>query len=65
VPGGSTELLLVDAAARRRRLDDRHEQSDGVWLVLAKKGTAEPTGLPAGIAEVERARSDGRRGARG
>lgn len=39
------ELIVADAAAWRVWLDDHHSTSDGVWLVLAKKGTREPTSL--------------------
>jgi uncharacterized protein YdeI (YjbR/CyaY-like superfamily) len=39
------ELLLSDAVAWRRWLRASHAQEDGVWLVLAKKGTVEPTSL--------------------
>jgi uncharacterized protein YdeI (YjbR/CyaY-like superfamily) len=38
-------LTLTDAAAWHDWLEDHHEQSDGVWLRLAKKGTTEPTSL--------------------
>ena len=37
------ELLVVDAGAWRRWLRTHHADSLGVWLVLAKKGTADPT----------------------
>jgi uncharacterized protein YdeI (YjbR/CyaY-like superfamily) len=39
------ELLLTDAEDWRRWLLDHHVESSGVWLVLAKKGTTEPTSL--------------------
>jgi uncharacterized protein YdeI (YjbR/CyaY-like superfamily) len=39
------ELLLSDAAAWRAWLGAHHREQDGVWLVLAKKGTTEPTSL--------------------
>jgi uncharacterized protein YdeI (YjbR/CyaY-like superfamily) len=39
------ELTVSDAAAWRRWLAENHEQTSGVWLVLAKKGTTEPTSL--------------------
>jgi uncharacterized protein YdeI (YjbR/CyaY-like superfamily) len=39
------ELTVVDAPAWRRWLSDHHAGSPGVWLVLAKKGTREPTSL--------------------
>ncbi|WP_416442533.1 YdeI/OmpD-associated family protein [Leucobacter sp. HNU] len=38
-------LTLPDAAAWRAWLDENEDSSDGVWLVLAKKGTTEPTSL--------------------
>ncbi|WP_053385382.1 YdeI/OmpD-associated family protein [Leucobacter celer] len=38
-------LTLPDAAAWRAWLDANEDSSDGVWLVLAKKGTTEPTTL--------------------
>ena len=40
-----TELILADAAAWREWLGEHCEISTGVWLVLAKKGTNEPTSL--------------------
>ena len=39
------ELCVADAAAWRAWLDANENTSDGVWLVLAKKGTADPTSL--------------------
>lgn len=39
------ELIVLDALAWRRWLLASHAQSDGVWLVLAKKGTVDPTSL--------------------
>jgi uncharacterized protein YdeI (YjbR/CyaY-like superfamily) len=39
------ELVVVDAAAWRTWLDRHHLERPGVWLVLAKKGTIEPTAL--------------------
>jgi uncharacterized protein YdeI (YjbR/CyaY-like superfamily) len=38
-------LIVADAAAFREWLDAHHDSSDGVWLVLAKKGTTDPTSL--------------------
>src|SRR3954471_21326370 len=38
-------LILPDAEAWRAWLDAHHGDSAGVWLVLAKKGTVEPTSL--------------------
>ena len=39
------ELLVADAAAWRTWLGEHHEEQQGVWLVLAKKGTVSPTSL--------------------
>src|SRR5205809_1430753 len=39
------ELVVRDTAAWRRWLGAHHAQPDGVWLVLAKKGTTKPTSL--------------------
>ena len=39
------ELIVTDAAAWRRWLEAHHASPDGVWLVLAKKGTTAPTSL--------------------
>jgi hypothetical protein len=39
------ELLVPDAYAWREWLGGHLDQSSGVWLVLAKKGTSEPTSL--------------------
>lgn len=39
------QLIVADAAAWRAWLDEHESTSDGVWLVLAKKGTREPTSL--------------------
>jgi uncharacterized protein YdeI (YjbR/CyaY-like superfamily) len=38
-------LLVADAAAFREWLDVNRHESDGVWLVLAKKDTIDPTSL--------------------
>ena len=38
-------LLVADAAAFRDWLDANREGSDGVWVVLAKKNTTDPTSL--------------------
>jgi uncharacterized protein YdeI (YjbR/CyaY-like superfamily) len=45
VPGELAELILADAPAWRAWLTANHSMPDGVWLVLAKKGTIEPTEL--------------------
>lgn len=39
-----SELVVPDAGAWRRWLGEHHD-APGVWLVLAKKGTSEPTSL--------------------
>ena len=39
------ELVVADAAAWQHWLRRHHGQSPGVWLVLAKKGTVDPTAL--------------------
>lgn len=38
-------LTVPDVAAWARWLEEHGEESGGVWLILAKKGTAEPTNL--------------------
>jgi len=38
-------LIVADAAAFRDWLDANREGSDGVWVVLAKKNTTDPTSL--------------------
>lgn len=38
-------FIVADAAAWRSWLDANEDASDGVWLLLAKKGTVEPTSL--------------------
>jgi uncharacterized protein YdeI (YjbR/CyaY-like superfamily) len=39
------ELLVADAAGWQHWLRRHHGQSPGVWLVLTKKGTVDPTAL--------------------
>jgi uncharacterized protein YdeI (YjbR/CyaY-like superfamily) len=39
------ELIVLDASAWRQWLSVSHQKQDGVWLVLAKKGTLHPTSL--------------------
>jgi len=39
------ELLVADASGWRTWLSGHHSKSQGVWLVLAKKGTTHPTTL--------------------
>src|SRR4051794_30979532 len=38
-------LVIADADAFRAWLDLNRDRSEGVWLVLAKKGTTDPTSL--------------------
>lgn len=38
-------MIVADSAAWRAWLGEHHGLTDGVWLVLAKKGTTEPTSL--------------------
>jgi uncharacterized protein YdeI (YjbR/CyaY-like superfamily) len=40
------EFLVADTAEWRTWLRGHHSKSQGVWLVLAKKGTTHPTTLP-------------------
>jgi len=44
-PADPPLLVIADAAAWRAWLDANEHESDGVWLVLAKKGTTDPTSL--------------------
>jgi uncharacterized protein YdeI (YjbR/CyaY-like superfamily) len=39
------ELVVADAAEWRSWLADHHDSPTGVWLLLAKKGTTQPTSL--------------------
>jgi uncharacterized protein YdeI (YjbR/CyaY-like superfamily) len=45
VPAALPELVAADASAWRKWLGRHHAESTGVWLVLAKKGTTQPTSL--------------------
>ncbi|MCW3844476.1 YdeI/OmpD-associated family protein [Micromonospora yasonensis] len=45
MPAEPPELVVTDADAWRRWLDAHHTDPTGVWLVLAKRGTTEPTRL--------------------
>jgi uncharacterized protein YdeI (YjbR/CyaY-like superfamily) len=45
MPSELPELIVRDAAAWHTWLGENHATPDGVWLVLAKKGTSEPTSL--------------------
>jgi uncharacterized protein YdeI (YjbR/CyaY-like superfamily) len=46
-------LVVADAGAWRAWLDENESGSDGVWLVLAKKGTSVPTSLTYQEAMIE------------
>jgi uncharacterized protein YdeI (YjbR/CyaY-like superfamily) len=50
VAEGLLELIVADAAAWRRWLGANHANTTGVWLVLARKGTSNPTSLTYGEA---------------
>jgi uncharacterized protein YdeI (YjbR/CyaY-like superfamily) len=39
------ELTCADARAWRTWLSEHHDEQSGIWLVLAKKGTTQPTSL--------------------
>ncbi len=43
-------VVVRDAAAWRAWLDENEDSSDGIWLMLAKKGTTTPTSLSYGQA---------------
>ncbi|GAB3616067.1 YdeI/OmpD-associated family protein [Okibacterium endophyticum] len=45
MPDEPDELIVDDAEAWRDWLDQHHATSTGVWVVLAKKGTTQPTSL--------------------
>jgi uncharacterized protein YdeI (YjbR/CyaY-like superfamily) len=45
VPAELPELVAADGDAWHEWLGRHHETSTGVWLVLAKKGTTDPTSL--------------------
>ena len=45
MPDDLPELVVSDLAGWRSWLGEHAEQPTGVWLVLAKKGTVEPTSL--------------------
>jgi uncharacterized protein YdeI (YjbR/CyaY-like superfamily) len=45
MPADLPELILADIAAWRAWLGAHHADRSGVWLVLAKKGTTEPTSV--------------------
>lgn len=47
------QLVVADQAAWRAWLDEHESTSDGVWLVLAKKGTTDPTRLTYQEAMIE------------
>ncbi|GII34212.1 YdeI/OmpD-associated family protein [Planotetraspora mira] len=62
--------IFTDTAAWRCWLADHHASATEVWVVPAKKGTTNITRVarlrqagrmrPAGLAEVERAKAEGR-----
>src|SRR2546421_143152 len=45
MPDELPELIVSDAAAWRAWLRENHADPAAVWLVLAKKGTEEPTSI--------------------
>jgi uncharacterized protein YdeI (YjbR/CyaY-like superfamily) len=45
MPSDPPKLTVADADAWHAWLDAHHADSSGVWLVLAKKGTVDPTSL--------------------
>jgi len=45
VPVELPELVVPDMGAWREWLGRSHDEAPGVWLVLAKKGTSQPTSL--------------------
>ena len=47
------ELIVADARAWHDWLREHHDQPDGVWLVLAKKQTTDPTTLTYALALEE------------
>ena len=56
------ELLVGDASEWHGWLSDNHSESEGVWLVLAKKGTIHPTSLSYDDASTKRFASAGSMG---
>src|SRR3546814_11515481 len=55
------ELIVPDGDAWRRWLDENHASSDGVWLVMAKKGVTGPTSARVADALQHDLRSEERR----
>src|SRR5438309_9412619 len=45
VPGEAPALTVADARAWSEWLRNQGRQAEGVWLILAKKGTTDPTTL--------------------
>ena len=43
-------LVVADSAAWRQWLDVHEAASDGVWLLLAKRGTTSPRSTRSGLA---------------
>jgi uncharacterized protein YdeI (YjbR/CyaY-like superfamily) len=52
-PPNPSELIVADADAWRNWLAENHNRSEGVWLVLAKKGKRAPTSLTYDLALEE------------
>jgi uncharacterized protein YdeI (YjbR/CyaY-like superfamily) len=50
VPDELADLIAADPDAWRKWLDAHHDTTKGVWLVLAKKGTTDPTTLTYDLA---------------
>jgi uncharacterized protein YdeI (YjbR/CyaY-like superfamily) len=50
VPDELPDLIAADPDAWRKWLDAHHDSIKGVWLVLAKKGTTDPTTLTYDLA---------------
>jgi uncharacterized protein YdeI (YjbR/CyaY-like superfamily) len=45
MPTEQEDLVVADASAWRTWLDENENSSDGVWVVMAKKGVVSPTSL--------------------
>jgi len=45
MPADLPELTVDDVVSWRDWLGEHHDEPDGIWLVLAKKGTTRPTSL--------------------
>lgn len=57
----TAELIVANVDAWRRWLSEHGSEPEGVWLVLAKKGTTDPTSLTydQALAAVTRAKAAG------